>query len=121
MLDLKWAPLIGATVISKKSWDATPAASRDALTKAAAEAGDRFKGEIRGANDKAIEAMVKRGLVVHPVTPDVLAEWRKAAESAYPKIRGTLVPAEMFDEAVRLTREYRAGKGSSPGSGTPGG
>lgn len=121
MLDLKWAPLIGATVISKKSWDATPAASRDALMKSAAEAGDRLKGEIRGANDKAIEAMVKRGLTVRAVTPEVAAEWRKAAESAYPKIRGTLVPADMFDEAVRLTKEYRAGKGSAAGGGTPGG
>ena len=37
-----------------------------------------------------------------------LAEWRTASEQMYPKIRGTMVPADMFDEAVRLVTEYRS-------------
>jgi hypothetical protein len=36
-----------------------------------------------------------------------MALWRKEAETAYPKIRGKLVPADLFDEAVKLSREYK--------------
>ena len=39
---------------------------------------------------------------VHAVPPDVEAEWRTLAESVYPKIRGSMVPAEMFDRAKEL-------------------
>ena len=110
MLDLKWAPLVGATVITKRAWEKIPPVAREAVRAAAAAAGDRLKGEIRSADATAIEAMVKRGLTVHPAGPDVEAEWRLAAEGAYPRIRGTIVPAEIFDEVRRLSSEYRASR-----------
>ena len=34
------------------------------------------------------------------------AEWRRFAEGIYPQIRGTLVPAETFDEVRRLLTDY---------------
>jgi TRAP-type C4-dicarboxylate transport system substrate-binding protein len=122
MLDLKWAPLVGATVVTKKTWDAAPSAAHDAMMKAASVAGDRLKTEIRAANDKAIEAMVKRGLLVQSLKPDDVAAWRRAAEGVYPKIRGTIVPADMFDEVRRLRDEIRSsGAPAQAGvSGTPG-
>src|SRR5258706_12037474 len=45
MLDLKWCPLVGATVITKKAWDSAPAGSHDAMMKAAPAAGGRLKAE----------------------------------------------------------------------------
>ena len=117
MLDLKWAPLVGATVVTRKAWDKVPAPARPVLLKAAAEAGERLKGEIRSANEQAIAAMQKRGLKIMPVTPEIEAAWRRAAEGAYPKIRGPIVPAKVFDEALRLLDEHRstAGKPASRG------
>ena len=40
--------------------------------------------------------------------PAAEAEWRTLSESFYPRIRGQMVPADMFDEVVRLVTEYRA-------------
>jgi hypothetical protein len=54
--------------------------------------------------------MRKRGLRVHPVTPEVEAEWRREVEAAYPKIRGVIVPADMFDEVVKQLKAYRAAR-----------
>jgi len=108
MLDLRWAPLVGATVITKRAWEAIPTAAREAVRTAAEEAGGRLKGEIRAANEKAIGAMKKRGLILHPAPPEVESEWRRAAEGIYPRIRGVLIPAEIFDEVRRLRDEYRA-------------
>jgi len=44
---------------------------------------------------------------VTQATPEIEAEWRTTAEGVYPKIRGKIVPAEVFDEALRLIKEYR--------------
>ena len=40
-------------------------------------------------------------------------EWRTFAEAVYPKVRGGMVPAEMFDKARQLVAEYRS---SHPGT-----
>ena len=42
--------------------------------------------------------------------PEIEAEWRKFAEGFYPQIRGKIVPADIFDEVLRLLQEYRKGK-----------
>ena len=118
MLDLRWAPLVGATVMTKKTWDRIPSGARPAVLKAAAEAGERLKGDIRAANDKAIAAMKEHGLRVISSTPSIEAAWQKTAEEIYPKIRGTIVPPQVFDEVKRLRDEYRAAPGKgSVGSG----
>lgn len=113
MLEINWAPLVGGMVVAKKTWDSIPPAAQEALRKAGQEAGEQIKQKARAESDQSVEAMKKRGLTVHHSTPELDAEWRKAAEDAYPKIRGALVPAEMFDRVQRLLQEYRAAKESA--------
>jgi TRAP-type C4-dicarboxylate transport system substrate-binding protein len=107
MTDLNWLLLLGATVINKSTWEKIPADMRPALLQAAREAGLRLQNEIRQSRDRDVEAMKKRGLTVVPVDAAALELWRKTAESVYPKIRGGVIPAEGFDEAVRYRDEYR--------------
>jgi len=110
MLVLDWAPLVGAAVITKKSWDAIPLEGREALRKAATETGKLMKADGRRESVESVEAMRKCGLRVHAVTPEVEAEWRREAEAAYPKIRGVIVPEDMFDEVVKQLKAYRAAR-----------
>ena len=105
MTDLKWAPLVGATVISTEKWRRIPDDVKPALLKSAREAGRRFR-EAR--SDGPIAEMKKYGLVVHPVPGDAQAQWEKSARSSYPKLVGKAVPAEMVTEVERLRDEYRA-------------
>ena len=107
MLDLKWAPVTGAAVITRKAWDQMSPAAREQLKIAGEAAGIKIRERARQEDLEAIEAMKKRGLVVHPVTPDLEADWRRMAESVYPKLRGTMVPAEMFDQVRAIVTEYR--------------
>ena len=108
MLRINWVPLVGATVMTKRSWDAVPEEHRPAILKAAQEAGDAIRKRGREENEESIAAMQKRGLQVHELKPEELAEWRRYAESVHPRIRGEAVPAAMFDEVQRLLKEYRA-------------
>jgi len=108
MLDMNWVPIVGAVVVTRKAWDAMSSAGQKALRKAGDAASLEMRAISRREDRESIEAMKKRGLKVQPVTPEVEAEWRKTAEQAYPLIRGSMVPADLFDEVQRLLKEYRA-------------
>jgi TRAP-type transport system periplasmic protein len=108
MLELDWAPLVGAVIMRKATWDALPVAWQEPMRKAAERMVADIKANGRRESDEAVKAMIGRGLKVTRPTPELVAEWRAAAEAAYPRIRGSLVPAEIFDETLRLLEEYRA-------------
>ena len=111
MLELNWAPLVGAMVVRAKSWDRIPAETRQAMLAAATEAGQRVKTEGRAENDRAVQAMVKRGLQVQKTTPEIVEEWRLEAMKVEDRIRGKMVPADVYDETQRLLKEFRAAGG----------
>lgn len=110
MLDLRWVPIVGAAVVTRTVWDAMSPAGREQLMAAARVAGPQVRAHARKEDDEAIEAMKKRGLNVYAPSAEEEAEWRRAVEQAYPRIRGTLVPADAFDEVMVLLREYRSGR-----------
>ena len=107
MVDLNWAPVVGALVIDKRTWDALPPDVQATMMAVGAEAGKQFQAQGRKEADEAVAAMQKRGLNVVPVTGPLLAEWRTATEALYPRIRGGMVPADMFDEVVKILTDYR--------------
>lgn len=115
MTDLKWQLLQGATIITKATWEKIPADVRPELLRVSREAGARLQKEIRDAEAKDVEAMKKRGLTVVPVSAAQRAQWQKLTESIYPRIRGKVVPAEAFDEAMRLRDEFRKQRGAAAG------
>jgi TRAP-type transport system periplasmic protein len=112
MLEINWGPLVGAAVVHKKSWDRIPPQFRDEMLKVATETGKQVTAAGRAESEQAVAAMVKRGLQVQKVTPEVEAEWRAVIEKIQDKIRGHVVPADAFDEAQRLLKEYRAQRDS---------
>lgn len=122
MLDLKYAPVAGAVVIREKTWNKLDPGLRKTLAAIAAKAGQRMQAENHAAADAAIAAMVKRGLTVHKVTPELEAEWIREIEKVYPQIRGSIVPAPLFNEVQTLLQERRkaasaASETKSPASG----
>jgi len=107
MLELNWAPIVGALVVRKQAWEKLPADVRTKLMSSAAVAGQEIKATGRKEMTESVAAMAKRGLKVTKVTPEVEAEWRAAAEAVYPQVRGKLVPEDIFDEALKFIAEYR--------------
>jgi TRAP-type C4-dicarboxylate transport system substrate-binding protein len=119
MLDLPWAPLVGALVVTKTAWDACPPDLQKLMRETAEKTGGELTTRNRKESDESVEAMKKRGLIVHPVTPAIEAEWRAFVEPIYPKLRGMDVPAELFDEVQKDLAEYRKGKSAAPAPGSP--
>ena len=110
MLEINWAPVVGALVVTQKAWDDMSPAGRQALRTAGEKAGVQIRNKARQEVEEAVEAMRKRGLVVNKPNPDQLREWQELADKLYPRIRGNLVPAETFDEVFQHVKAYRAGR-----------
>ncbi|MCB9673570.1 MAG: TRAP transporter substrate-binding protein DctP [Alphaproteobacteria bacterium] len=108
MMDVPWAPLVGATVISKEAWESIPEQHRAKLREISRTTGNEMKETIRKQDDKAIEVMKKYGLEVHTPTPAQRVEWEKLAEATHPIMRDKVSGPESFDRVKGLVEEYRA-------------
>jgi len=119
MLDIRFAQLVGATLISKSDWDKIPAPVQKELMKSARTAGVGLREEIRKAEAGSIPLMQQFGLNVVHADENVVAEWRKLAESIYPKLRGSMVPPDLFDKVKRIHAEYHKTHAAQRGAGMP--
>ena len=81
--------------------------ARDAIRNAAVKAGARLRAHRSVQDDDTIKAMQAHGLTVHQITPEIEQEWQDLIRDVWPRIRGRLVPAEMFDRVQNLLTEYR--------------
>jgi TRAP-type C4-dicarboxylate transport system substrate-binding protein len=107
MLEINWAPIVGAMVVTTRAWDAMTPAAQDALRAAGEKAGIQMRAQARREVDEAVEAMKKRGLIVHKPNVQEMQEWNDLAEKLYPRIRGSMVPADTFDEVFKHVKAYR--------------
>ena len=107
MTDLKWLPLVGATIISAKMWQEIPENFRPMILQSARQASLRYKPDVRKLNDDSVGIMKKHGLVVHKASPEISAEWEPRARAGYQRMIGRSVSAQMVAEVERLRNEYR--------------
>jgi TRAP-type C4-dicarboxylate transport system substrate-binding protein len=108
MLNINWAPIVGALVVTRKAWDAMSAQTRQAVRSASEKAGTQIRSQARQEVQEAVAAMQKRGLIVSTPNAEQMKEWNELAEKLYPRIRGTMVPAQTFDEVMTHIKAYRA-------------
>ena len=108
MMDLGFAPLMGATVMSLERWNTFSAEDQKIVLEEARNAGARLRREVPQMDKDAIKVMQQRGLKVIPVDR---AEWRRMAEQLGEAMRkdGT-VPGDVYDIAKRERDAVRAGK-----------
>ena len=107
MMDLKWAPLIGAVVVTERQWRQIPSNLRSALQAAAIDATEAAREKVRSFEGDAIAAMQTYGLQVNSVTQDNADRFAREIRASYPKLVGAVVPAAIHEEAGRHLDEYR--------------
>jgi TRAP-type C4-dicarboxylate transport system substrate-binding protein len=110
MLDINWAPIVGALVVTRKAWDGMSPEVQTAVRAASDKAGAQIRTKARQEVEEAVDAMKKRGLTVNKPNPAQMKEWNDLAEKLYPRIRGTMVPNETFDDVMAHLKTYRAGQ-----------
>jgi len=109
MLSPGVTPLVGATVVSKRAWNQISERDQAVILEAARAAESRLAVEIPQKDLESIEAMKKRGLTVIDVSSGQQAEaWRATAESFASGVRSSIVPAEIFELALKYRTEFRS-------------
>jgi len=104
MLDLGLAPIIGANVITAKTWKAIPDADKPKLLAAADGVEKRLRVEIPKLDESSVAMMTKNGLTVTKATGP---EWKTQLDGLAKTMRGEMVPPEIFDLAVKARDEFR--------------
>jgi TRAP-type C4-dicarboxylate transport system substrate-binding protein len=105
MLELGLGPVIGATVITAKAWNAIPAADRPKLLASADTVAAKLRVDVPKQDADAIATMTKRGLTITKATGP---EWRTQLDNLAKTMRGDMVPPDIFDLAMKARDEYRA-------------
>jgi len=108
MLPVNWVPIVGATVFRKRSFDAMRPDVREAVMAAARRGGDKLRAHRVRQDEESIRAMRNRGLTVQAMTPEIEQAWREVAIEAWPRLRGSMVPADTFDKVRASLEAYRA-------------
>ncbi len=110
MLEINWAPIVGALVVTQKAWNEMSPAAQQALRQSGEKAGMHMRTQARREVDDSVAAMAKRGLVINRPNPEQMKEWQVLADALYPRIRGAMVPADTFDEVMKHLKVFRSGK-----------
>ena len=109
MTDMPWVPMVGAIVISERSWNKIPKEHHVRFLEIAAAASADSKEKTRAVGPQAIKAMKAHGLKIHKVPPKALAQWRSAVETEFAVLVGSVVPADLLAQVRKLVAEHRSG------------
>jgi TRAP-type C4-dicarboxylate transport system substrate-binding protein len=110
MLEIGLSPLVGATVVTQKTWNAMSEADRAAVRAAAQAMQERLRTEVPAQDRDAVAQMQKRGLQV--TAPSDAEAWREIGNRFAELMRGTYVPADLYDRARAERDAFRQEHGA---------
>lgn len=114
MLDIGLAPVVGATVITRKTWTRIPEADRAKLVESAAGVEKRLQVDVPKQDALAVLLMQQQGLTVIKASGP---EWRAEADKLGTTMRGEMVPKDIFDLATKERDAFRQrAPSAAPGS-----
>jgi TRAP-type C4-dicarboxylate transport system substrate-binding protein len=96
----------GATILSKKAWDAIPAADQAILKEETAAVEKKVLTQVRLDNARALEAMKKQGLTVVDVPPALRGELEKRGEEVA-RAASKELPADFQQRVEKVVQSYR--------------
>jgi TRAP-type C4-dicarboxylate transport system substrate-binding protein len=105
MLDMRWGLLTGGIVIDKRIWKKIDPKYHEKMLEIVAEIDNEQRKSGRYKDEESIEVMKQHGLTVHELNEEDLQYWKEYVEDWYPDIRGSYVPADIFDKVVALKKE----------------
>ncbi len=107
MLDLRVVPLVGATIVTATAWSKVSPDDRIKMIEGAGVMQETLQAQAPGLDQRSIEQMKSAGLSV--IAPDAagIAPFRAMAEKLTAATRGGMVPADVFDVALKERDAFR--------------
>ena len=108
MNDLRFAPLFGAVIIAKRTWERVPASIRPRLLAVAQAAAERLSASAHEQDELAVHVMQAYGLQVHDATAALERDWQQMATRQFAALIGDVIDPEAFQLVTDKVAEYRA-------------
>ena len=110
MLDVPLAPVLGITVVTERTWDGIDADDQQVLLASAKRLEQGLLRDVAAQERDSIEQMRRRGLTVVEIDDAAKASFRAVADQLTASWRGEMIPADVYDLAVRARDSFRAGR-----------
>ena len=110
MLDVPLAPVLGITVIAERTWNRISAEDQQRLRASAKRVERDLRRDVPVQERDAIEQMTRRGLTVVSLDAAAQASLRATADTMTASWRGDMIPADVYDQALRARSSFRAGQ-----------
>ncbi len=107
MHNMTFAPLIGALVISTRTWQRIPEDLQEELIEVAKKMTESLVDEIHVLEEMALKVMLENGLIITEVSSDAEAAWVSVMHEAIDKAAGDFFSRELYEEMTGLLEEYR--------------
>ena len=113
MTDLRFTPLFGAVMISKRAWQRVPADLRPRLLRAAELAAQRVSERAYEIDDLAVLTMKAHGLQVHEASAALEQEFQETIARNFADLIGDEIDPVAYDLVLEKVAAYRARGGSN--------
>ncbi|MDA1093644.1 MAG: TRAP transporter substrate-binding protein DctP [Acidobacteria bacterium] len=110
MLDIPLAPILGITVVTEGVWSQVSAEDRLVLLASAKRVEQDLFRQVPAQERESIAEMKTRGLTVVEPSDAQRAAFRVAADGLTASWRGTMIPADVYDMALRERDAFRAAR-----------
>jgi TRAP-type C4-dicarboxylate transport system substrate-binding protein len=110
MTSMSISQSIGATVITRRAWDAMSPAAQKVLTDETVTLGRKLLAQIREDNTRALRKMQQIGLKVVETPAVVTDEIRKQALALAPALDGEVFSGDFRRKVEKIVAEYRAAR-----------
>jgi TRAP-type C4-dicarboxylate transport system substrate-binding protein len=106
MIDMPWAPMLGAIIVSKRAWQKVPEPLRPQLKSIAEQKSLRLDIEMQRLETQAISEMQKRGLTLIKPDAQQFIQWQSLTKTAFPEFKSkNNIPDEWFETALTMTKK----------------
>ena len=113
MTDLRFTPLFGAVMISRRAWQRIPAELRPRLLRAATLAAQRVSEGAYEMDDLAVHVMKAHGLQVHAATAALEHEFQDVIARYFGELIGDEIDPVAYELVIEKVAAYRARGGGN--------
>jgi TRAP-type transport system periplasmic protein len=110
MLDVPIAPILGAIVMNRVTWDKLGSANQQAIVKAAQEVSVEFDASVVKTEANAIAAMGQDGLTVNKPNQAQQDMWSNDVKNTLPSLVGSIFDRDLFNRLNAILEKARSGK-----------
>ncbi len=110
MLDVPLTPVLGITVVAERTWNGISASDQQTLLASAKRLEKDLFRQVPAQERQSITEMKSRGLTVVELDDAATASFRVIADELTASWRGTMIPADVYDLALRERNAFRAAR-----------